>query len=427
VEREAPPPSENAGAGAPAHGEGVKTAKEFRSCTNRYINNRETENALSELCEGLARYPGDSSLRSLFASQFPGDLEEKIDSLNSVILRSPQTAEAYYLRGLAFKEQDDYPSAEKDFSKYIELISDPPADVFNKRGYIYLMQDNYDAAISDYGKAIQLDPDEADNYFGRGMSYYLKKNYGAAIHDFSKAIKINGDDYFYYEQRGHAYSKKEKYDSAVSDFSTAIDLYSAEDDCDDEELAELYNYRGVAWSYLENYENALADYEIAMRLDPDNDQYKENRKQIGGGNDSVTSTDTTLSKIDDKNVKKVDEAELGNYAKHYDKNVAYRLLKKLRKMTRNKPLIISGPTGAIVSSLGKLLSALDNPATPAPLKALVVGAIGYIVLPIDLIPDFTPVIGYADDLASSAGVVLAVAAYSNFSLAGLDAAIDEEC
>jgi uncharacterized membrane protein YkvA (DUF1232 family) len=123
-------------------------------------------------------------------------------------------------------------------------------------------------------------------------------------------------------------------------------------------------------------------------------------------------------------IKKVSEEELGNYSKHYDRNIAYKLLKKLRKATRNKPAIIAGPTGAIVSTLGKLLSALDNPETPAPLKALIVGAIGYIVLPIDLIPDFIPVVGYADDLASAAGVVIAIAAYSSFSLEDLDAEID---
>ena len=84
--------------------------------------------------------------------------------------------------------------------------------------------------------------------------------------------------------------------------------------------------------------------------------------------------------------KKVSEEELKDYAKHYDHNIAYRLLKKLRKSTRNKPAIVSGATGLVVYSLGKLLSALDNSATPSHLKILVVGAIGYIVLPLDLIP-----------------------------------------
>ena len=51
---------------------------------------------------------------------------------------------------------------------------------------------------------------------------------------------------------------------------------------------------------------------------------------------------------------------------------------------------------------------------------------GYIILPIDLIPDAIPVIGWTDDLASVTGVVIAVAAYSNFDMANLDAVIDAE-
>ena len=79
-----------------------------------------------------------------------------------------------------------------------------------------------------------------------------------------------------------------------------------------------------------------------------------------------------------------------------------------------------------MSSLGKLLSTLDNPAMPVHLKALVFGAIGYILLPLDLIPDIMPVVGYGDDLASVAGVVTAVAAYSDFSLEALDKEIDSD-
>ena len=112
------------------------------------------------------------------------------------------------------------------------------------------------------------------------------------------------------------------------------------------------------------------------------------------------------------------------YQKHFDKNLALKLLVKLRKATRNKPKLIAGATGAIVVTLGSLISALDNPATPTHMKALIIGAIGYIVLPLDLIPDLTPVIGYSDDLASAAGVVASVAAYTNFSLEELDKYID---
>ena len=95
---------------------------------------------------------------------------------------------------------------------------------------------------------------------------------------------------------------------------------------------------------------------------------------------------------------KVEEADLQNYSQHFDQNLAHELLKKLRKATRDKPKIIAGTAGAIVVVLGKLLSAWENPLTPMPMKALIVGAIGYIVLPVDLIPDMLPAVGYTDDL-----------------------------
>ena len=123
--------------------------------------------------------------------------------------------------------------------------------------------------------------------------------------------------------------------------------------------------------------------------------------------------------------KKASEQELiETYQKHFDKNIALKLLVKLRKSTRNKPKLIAGTTGAIVTALGSLISALENPTTPNHLKALIIGAIGYIIFPLDLIPDITPLVGYTDDLASVAGIVAGVAAYTNFSLEELDKYID---
>ena len=143
-------------------------------------------------------------------------------------------------------------------------------------------------------------------------------------------------------------------------------------------------------------------------------------EEFGG----LTETDSAIPESGGQ--KKVSDRELvEKYQKHFDKNMAMKLLVKLRKSTRDKPKVIAGATGAIVSSLGSLLSALENPAPPPThMKALIVGAIGYILLPLDLIPDFTPVIGYGDDLASAAGVVAAVGIYSDFSLKKLDEYID---
>lgn len=54
---------------------------------------------------------------------------------------------------------------------------------------------------------------------------------------------------------------------------------------------------------------------------------------------------------------------------------------------------------------------LQKEEVPYKTKALIVGALGYFVLPIDFIPDFMPIIGYTDDATGLLLVVTQVSKY----------------
>ena len=41
-----------------------------------------------------------------------------------------------------------------------------------------------------------------------------------------------------------------------------------------------------------------------------------------------------------------------------------------------------------------------DPDTPAKARAVILGALGYLIFPLDAIPDFIPGVGFADDLAA---------------------------
>lgn len=49
-----------------------------------------------------------------------------------------------------------------------------------------------------------------------------------------------------------------------------------------------------------------------------------------------------------------------------------------------------------------------SPSTPLKYRTIIFGALGYFILPIDLVPDLLPVIGYTDDIAALAAAIAAV-------------------
>lgn len=54
---------------------------------------------------------------------------------------------------------------------------------------------------------------------------------------------------------------------------------------------------------------------------------------------------------------------------------------------------------------------LQSKDVPAKEKAKIIGALGYLILPVDLIPDAIPVLGFTDDLTALLWAIHAVRSY----------------
>jgi uncharacterized membrane protein YkvA (DUF1232 family) len=54
---------------------------------------------------------------------------------------------------------------------------------------------------------------------------------------------------------------------------------------------------------------------------------------------------------------------------------------------------------------------LKDPQTPAWVKTLIIGALGYFILPADAVPDLLPLIGWLDDAGIIAAVIAAIRAH----------------
>ncbi|MDF2669299.1 MAG: hypothetical protein K0R67_1605 [Paenibacillus sp.] len=93
--------------------------------------------------------------------------------------------------------------------------------------------------------------------------------------------------------------------------------------------------------------------------------------------------------------------ENSKYEKHFSEDGFWSKLKKYAKDAGMK----------VVYSGLLLFYALESPKTPLKAKVQIYGALGYLILPVDLVPDFLPVVGYVDDLGAL-GLAIGAAALS---------------
>lgn len=89
----------------------------------------------------------------------------------------------------------------------------------------------------------------------------------------------------------------------------------------------------------------------------------------------------------------MDEEKIQNFSKHYTEDGLWKKIKKYSKKVGSSAMY----------AILLLYFVLQKDEVPMKNKAIIVGALGYFILPIDLIPDVALGVGYTDDI----GVLLA--------------------
>ena len=90
---------------------------------------------------------------------------------------------------------------------------------------------------------------------------------------------------------------------------------------------------------------------------------------------------------------------LEKYGIHFDATLLFQKLSRVAKKAGIKA----------VWCVLVLYYSLQSSNVSSKDRKLIIGALGYFILPIDLLPDFVPFLGYADDYAALAYVVYKVA------------------
>jgi len=141
---------------------------------------------------------------------------------------------AYFARAVCYEQLDDWPNAEADFLKALELSPEEPS-VLNYLGYSWIDRGmNISRAKGLIEKAVEQRPDDGFIVDSLGWVNFLTGDYTEAVKQLEKAVRMEPDDVTINHHLGDAYWRVGRRIEARFQWQHAID---AKPDAD--ELSEL--------------------------------------------------------------------------------------------------------------------------------------------------------------------------------------------
>lgn len=141
-------------------------------------------------------------------------------------LGQPETEDwqLFYYRGIAYERAKDWPPAEKDFLKALELSPDEPF-VLNYLAYTWVeRRERLDQALPMLEKAVQQRPDEGFIVDSLGWAHYMLGQYDIAVTHLEKAVQLSPTDPVLNDHLGDAYWKVGRRNEARFQWSRAINF-----------------------------------------------------------------------------------------------------------------------------------------------------------------------------------------------------------
>jgi tetratricopeptide (TPR) repeat protein len=141
-------------------------------------------------------------------------------------LTDPDRADwnVFYQRGIAYERLKQWPKAEPNFRKALELYPDQP-QVLNYLGYSWVdMNTNLEEGLDMIRKAVDLRPSDGYIVDSLGWAYYRLGRYDEAVTELERAVSLKPDDPVLNDHLGDAYWRAGRKLEATFQWSHARDL-----------------------------------------------------------------------------------------------------------------------------------------------------------------------------------------------------------
>lgn len=149
-----------------------------------------------------------------------GDLSSSELICQKVLTLMPEQSDALHMLALIYKQQKEYPKAEKYFIASIKNTKQ--ANFLLNIANFYAQTNRPENAHDFYEKTHALSPNNLDILYNWSLILNQLGKYQLALETINKAIKLNSEPVQFYNVLGNALKNLERYDEAINAFNTVL-------------------------------------------------------------------------------------------------------------------------------------------------------------------------------------------------------------
>ncbi|UCI18610.1 tetratricopeptide repeat protein [Mesorhizobium sp. B2-1-8] len=195
------------------------------------------------------RIPDSSPLKEISDLQLGLNLadldrhDEAITHLKAFVEAHPNDMRAYLALGGVYSSKEDFRSAANLYDKAVEVLKTPTAanwNIFYQRGIAYERLKEWPKAEPNFRKALELQPDQPQvlNYLGYSW-VDMNTNLKEGLEMIQKAVDLRPSDGYIVDSLGWAYFRLGRFDDAVREMERAVAL-KPEDPVLNDHLGDAY-------------------------------------------------------------------------------------------------------------------------------------------------------------------------------------------
>ena len=200
--------------------------------------------ALAASALGVQRWRGaPMRMGRALAAMSDADPNRALTQLQAIVKQQPKMAQAHFALGQAYFDRGQFPQAEGEFKRTLELQPQNAGARFIL-GITLLNQKRVEDAKAVFTQMLTQDANSADAHYGLGLALADDEKYQAAIAEFKTAAGLNPQLSGIYFETGRSYAKLKMYDEAIAAYLQEQEKNGDQPDIENA-LAEAYQAKGM--------------------------------------------------------------------------------------------------------------------------------------------------------------------------------------